>query len=90
MFVKNFPCMVHIIKSSECLASTPGRPIWERRPGIDLLRMHRFFCILSNKLNCQLIIHEGLVPFEVEGELIRYYNMKSLRRVYDYQVFRVI
>ena len=29
-------------------------------------------------------------PFEVKGEHIQYYNTKNLRRVYDYQIFRVI
>ena len=72
-------------------ASTPGRPLGEVRPGIDCLCMHRIFRILSSKFDRKLNHpRKGLVPIEVKGEHIRFHNTKSLRRVYDYQVFRVI
>ena len=70
------------------LSSTPGCPLGERKPSIDSLRMRRVFRIISNKLDHKQ--NKGLTPFEVKGEHTQYYNKKSLRRVYDYQVFRVI
>ena len=36
------------------LASTPGRPLGEGRPGIDYLHMRRIFRILSSKLDRKL------------------------------------
>ena len=72
------------------IASPPGRPLEEGRPGIDCLRMRGVFRILSRNSTVNQIIHEGLTPFEVKSELIQYCNTNSLRRVYDYQIFRVI
>ena len=58
---------------------------------MSTLHMHGIFCILSIKFDHKLnYIYEGLTLFEVKGEHIRYYKTKSLERVYDYQVFRVI
>ena len=36
------------------VASTPGRPLGEERPGIDCLQMCRIFRILSSKLDRKL------------------------------------
>ena len=36
------------------LASTPGRPLEEGRPGIDCLRMREVFRILSSKFDRKL------------------------------------
>ena len=36
------------------LASTPGRPLGEGRPGIDCLRIRRVFSIFSSKSDCKL------------------------------------
>ena len=71
-------------------ASTPGRPLEKGRLGIDRLRMRGVFRILSSKFDRKLnyAYSRRLAPFEVKGEL--YCNTKNLRRVYGYQVFRVI
>ena len=48
--------MIFVVGSGqECLASTPGRPLGEGRPpGINCLRMHKVFCILSSKFDHKL------------------------------------
>ena len=79
-----------LLRVRNWLASTPGRPLEEGRLGIDCLRMRGVFRILYSKFDCKLNYERRARTLEVKGELVRYCNTKSLRRVYDYQVFRVI
>ena len=72
------------------VASTPGRTHEEGWPRIDCLRMRRIFRVFSSKIDHKLNPPRRARTFEVKGEHIQYYNMKSLRWIYDYQVFRVI
>ena len=44
----------HRYEANNCLASTPGRPLEEGRPGIDCLRMRGVFRILSSKFDSKL------------------------------------
>ena len=70
------------------LASTPGRPLRERRPGINCLRMRRIFRVLSSKLDRKLN-H----PRRVSTTLRSKVNIYSIiiRRVYgEYTITRVL
>ena len=47
-------CYTGLGDTGSKLASTPGRPLREGRPGIDCLRMRRIFRILTSKLDRKL------------------------------------